>query len=91
LGASAHEKETEELFGGVSLAHKERVNVISSFTTKSIVLRETIVSCAGIESVCTLVDLEFAVSLTEAEASLSGQYETNLRIEIRDQHFSVHR
>lgn len=65
------------------------MNVISCFATKSIVLRKTIVSCTGIESVCTLVDLEFAVSLTEAEASLSGQNETNFGIEIRDQHFSV--
>jgi len=66
------------------------MDVISCFTTETIILRKTVVSCTGVESVCTLINLEFAISLTEAKASLSGQYETNFGIEIRDQHFSVH-
>jgi hypothetical protein len=66
------------------------VNVVSTFAAKAIICRQTIISGSGIESVRTLRDLESVVSLSETEASLRGQDETDLGVEVSNVQFAVH-
>jgi hypothetical protein len=67
------------------------VNVVTTLATQTIVLGKAIISSSGVECVCALFELEPAISLAEAKATLVGQDETDLRVQVGNVELAVHR
>ena len=65
--------------------------MVTTLTTQTIVLGKAIISSSGIECVSALIELEPAISLTEAKAPLVGQDETDLRVQVCNVELAVHR